>query len=76
MPQVTIYLDDETARSARAAAAAAGVAVSRWISDLIRQRAANEWPRDVVALSGCWPDFPLAEELRSLPPTDTEREGL
>jgi hypothetical protein len=76
MSQVTIYLDEETARSARAAAAAAGLSVSRWITDLIRDRAATEWPRDVAALAGVWPDFPLAEGLRQGPPTDMDREEL
>ncbi len=76
MSQLTIYLDDESSRSARAAAAAAGVSVSRWISDLIRQRAGTEWPQDIATLAGCWPDFPLAEDLRQGHPSDTEREGL
>lgn len=76
MSQVTIYLDEETARSARAAAAAAGLSVSRWITDLIRERASTEWPRDVAALAGLWPDFPLAEGLRRDRPEDVDREGL
>ena len=54
MSQVTIYIDEETEAVTRAAAEAAGVSLSRWISQILRARARTEWPADVVALEGAW----------------------
>jgi hypothetical protein len=56
MPQVTIYVDQETSRRMRAAAKAAGVSLSRWVSGLVKQRTAQEWPDSVRRLAGAWAD--------------------
>jgi len=61
MPQVTLYLDDETDAFARASAAAAGLSYSRWLADLIRST--TDWPPEVRRLVGSAPDFPLREQL-------------
>ena len=52
--QVTIYIDEETEARTRAAANAAGLSLSRWISEALRDRTRSEWPPDVVALAGSW----------------------
>lgn len=54
MSQVTIYIDEETEARTRAAAEAAGVSLSRWISQMLRARARTDWPAEVVALEGAW----------------------
>lgn len=59
MPQVTLYIDEETDAKARAAAESAGVSYSRWVADLIRSRTRDEWPDSVRRLAGSVPDFPL-----------------
>jgi hypothetical protein len=59
MPQVTLYIDEETDAKARAAAEAAGVSYSRWVADLIRSRTRDEWPDSIRRLAGSVPDFPL-----------------
>ena len=64
MGQVTIYLDDEAETRVQEAAEANGVAVSRWVAELIREKTAAEWPESVRQLAGAWPDFPDAETLR------------
>ncbi len=76
MAQVTIYLDPETARTLRKAAHSAGVSVSRWIADLVRQKTSDTWPREFLELAGSVPDFPSAEELRRDLPPDLPRERL
>lgn len=76
MAQVTLYLDDETARRARRAAKAAGLSQSRWLAELVRERTAREWPVEVRELAGTWGDFPEAEELRRSQGRDLEREEL
>lgn len=76
MAQVTIYLDDETARLARAAARAAGLSQSRWLAMLIREKTSSEWPAAVREAAASWPDFPSAETIREGPGRDVEREDL
>ena len=74
MGQVTIYLDDETETRMKEAAKASGVAVSRWVSELVREKTATEWPEAVRQLAGAWPDFLDAETLRSAQGQDVARE--
>ena len=62
MSQVTIYLDPEVETKARAAAAAAGLSLSRWISDVLRERTTDSWPSAVREAAGSWTDFPLRAE--------------
>ncbi|MFQ5791855.1 MAG: CopG family transcriptional regulator [Acidobacteriota bacterium] len=76
MPQVTLYLDEETEAKLRAAAREAGLSLSRWVADLIREKTINEWPASVVQLAGSWSDMSSAEELRSGLPADGPREPL
>jgi len=76
MAHVTVYLDDSTERRAKKSAKSAGMSVSRWISNLIREKTETSWPQAVLALAGAWPDFPTAEELRSTQPVDRRREEL
>jgi hypothetical protein len=76
MPQVTIYLDQDTERRARREARAARMSLSRWIATILRERTAGEWPPEVLALFGAWPDFPSLEEIRRGQPPDTTREAL
>ena len=59
MPQITLYLDEETDAKARAAARAAGVSYSKWVGELIRSRTRDEWPETLRRLAGSRPDFPL-----------------
>jgi hypothetical protein len=59
MPQITLYIDAETDAKARAAARAAGVSYSKWVTELIRSRTRDEWPEMVRRLAGSRPDFPL-----------------
>jgi hypothetical protein len=73
MPQVTLYIDEETDAKARAAAESAGVSYSRWVADLIRSRTRDEWPDSIRRLAGRVPDFPLRDEDRS---TDIARVSL
>ena len=76
MGQVTIYIDEETEKKMVASARAGQVSKSKWITDLIREKVAGEWPPSVRALAGTWEDFPTAEELRSKAGKDVRREKL
>ncbi len=61
MSQITLYLDPAVQALVDQAAQANGISKSRWVSELIRKYAANEWPSDCLALAGSFPDFPLRE---------------
>ena len=74
MSRVTIYLDDDTEKRARAAADASGDSLSKWISGVIREKTTTTWPQHVLDSAGSWPDFPLAEELRKGQGGDRRRE--
>jgi ribbon-helix-helix CopG family protein len=76
MAQVTLYLDEETAAKLKAAAKASGLSQSEWVTKVIRQKIADEWPPQVAALAGAWPDLPEAEELRRERGQDAPRENL
>jgi hypothetical protein len=76
MPQVTLYLDDATDAKARAAAAAAGVSYSRWVSDLVRAKTLDEWPASVRALAGEIRGFPDIADIRGNQAADVRRESF
>lgn len=76
MGQVTIYLDEQTEKRARASARADGLSLSRWVAERIERRARGEWPAAVRALAGAWTDLPSAEQLRRPAARDIARVRL
>ena len=62
MPQVTMYLDEETRELMTSAAQAAGVSQSRWVAELIRAKTKPTWPPDWHTCLGEFPDFPLRDD--------------
>ncbi len=76
MGQVTIYIDDETEKKMIASAKAKKISKSRWVSEVIREKVAKEWPTSVRKLAGWWEEFPSAAELRSGVGQDIKREAL
>ena len=76
MGQVTIYIDKETEKKMVASARAGQVSKSKWITDLIREKVAGEWPPSVRELAGTWEEFPSAEDIRSKTGKDVRREKL
>jgi hypothetical protein len=56
MAQLTVYLDAEAERVLRDQAAASGLSHSKWLSNLIRQSKAQNWPNELMALAGAWSD--------------------
>jgi hypothetical protein len=76
MPQITIYLDEETEKRARTAAESSGASLSKWIAGAIHEKTVTTWPQHVLDLAGSWPDFPDARKLRRNQKKDSLRESL
>jgi len=76
MGQVTIYLDDETEKTARTAAESNGVSLSKWIAQRVQKGARAEWPAIVRELAGAWPDLLSAEQIRHPSSKDVARGRL
>jgi len=75
MAQITLYLDDATQALVDRAAQANGVSKSRWVAEIIRKYAAEEWPKECLDLAGKFDDFPLIDTANSLP-ADVPRLGF
>lgn len=76
MGQVTIYLEEDVELKMVEAAKSAQLSKSKWISKLIQEKVANEWPQSVVELAGAWEDFPSIAEIRKNEGKDANREAL
>ncbi|MBI4705378.1 MAG: CopG family transcriptional regulator [Deltaproteobacteria bacterium] len=76
MPQVTVYVDQDTAQKMRRAARTTGLSLSKWVARVIQESTRSEWPESVKALAGAWEDFPTAEQLRARAKRDAPREAL
>jgi hypothetical protein len=74
MPQVMIYLDEETEKTMRRVAEEAGLPYSRWVAGLIKSAARSAWPADFLELAGSLPDAPLSAEIRSTDASDLPRK--
>jgi hypothetical protein len=76
MSQITLYLDDEIASRMKRAAEAEGLSQSKWVSRLIREKTAQEWPNHVAKMAGTWHDMPTAEQIRNNEVEDGFRESF
>ena len=76
MGQVTIYIEPGIEKRTRQLAKKENVSLSKWITKVISEKIANEWPDDVKKLAGAWKDFPTLEEIRSFDLPDSKRETL
>lgn len=76
MGQVTIYLDGDTEKKARAAARSMGVSLSKWVAGRIEQGTRAEWPGFVRDLAGAWTDVPSVQQIRGKYGRDAKRGRL
>lgn len=76
MPQLNLYVDESTHTRIRRAAEAAGMSLSKWVSTIVIEKTANQWPDEVLALAGAWNDFPSLKEVRAGAGQDAPRESF
>jgi hypothetical protein len=74
MGQITIYVDAETETKMRLITKSMHISHSKWISNLIKEKIRNDWPKSVIELAGAWKDLPTIEEIRETEGTDVRRE--
>ena len=61
MSQITLYLDDATQALVEQAASVHKMSKSRWVAEIIRKYADQEWPKECLDLAGRFADFPLRD---------------
>ena len=76
MPQLIIYLDEQTEERLKKYVQQEGVSQDQWIADLIRKKLASEWPEEIARLAGSWKEFPTLEEIRADLADDVTRETM
>ena len=76
MSQVTVYLDELTDKKLRQAVEQSGLSKSQWITRLIKEKTATEWPEVVREMVGEWQGAPEQEEIRDTAGKDLPREEL
>ena len=75
MPQVAIYIDNETAAELDAAAERASKSRSAWVRDAIREKLHDRRKEQLLALFGSWKDDRSPEEiLRDIKDLPEQRE--
>ncbi len=80
MPQLSLYLDESTMESVRAAAAARNTTLSKYVSGVLREREEEDhrWPQSFFDLYGSCSDEDLAApadvpyDLQPVAPLDLE----
>ena len=76
MSQVTIYLDEQTDKKLRQAVDKSGLSKSQWITRLIKEKTATEWPEAVREMVGEWQEVFEQDEIRATAGDDLPREEL
>lgn len=76
MGQITIQLDDVTEQKITEAAKSAQISKSTWITQVICEKVAAEWPQSVIDMAGTWQDFPSLDAIRQTDVQDVEQEAF
>ncbi|MFM9972857.1 MAG: CopG family transcriptional regulator [Burkholderiales bacterium] len=76
MPQLNLYVDEATHQRIKKAAHASGMSLSKWVTEVVREKTASEWPPGVLALAGAWKHFPTIKKIRRTKAKDFPREAL
>jgi hypothetical protein len=76
MPQISLYIDEDTLEKIGQMAKAENISISKWVGNNIRFLIKNQYPKNFFSLFGAIQDetFQKPEELD--PTLDSERDGL
>ncbi len=76
MPQMTIYIDAETARRVERAARKTGTSVSAWVKERLTEALDDKWPPGYFDLFGKLADSGLERPVQPRMILDAKRESL
>ncbi|SFQ99040.1 toxin-antitoxin system, antitoxin component [Desulfoscipio geothermicus] len=76
MPQLSLYIDDETLSKIETAAKINQISISKWVSERLKESLANSWPENYASLFGSVDDDSFVVEKRNSFFDDSKREEL
>ena len=76
MPQISLYIDDETLKKVGRAAKLENKSISKWVSSRIKTSLSNSWPQDWFTLFGSLNDETFKEPDELNFSEDSKREKL
>lgn len=76
MPQLSLYIDDETLSRIETAAKINKTSISKWVSERLKESLANNWPENYGSLFGAVNDDTFIVEKHKSFSGDSEREEL
>lgn len=76
MPQISLYIDEETLKKVEIAAKRSHVSLSRWVADQIRARMEPVYPLGFEDLYGSLAEDPLTRPDQGTLSQDSPREEL
>ncbi|MBK7107346.1 MAG: toxin-antitoxin system, antitoxin component [Ignavibacteriae bacterium] len=76
MPQLSLYVDDDTLKKVAKAAKLENKSISKWVSSKIKSSLSNSWPEDWFSLFGSIYDESFGSIIKLEFKNDSEREFL
>lgn len=76
MPQISLYIDENTLKKVESAASRQRVSISKWVAEQIRARLEPAYPADFADLFGSISDVTFRRPQESSFSSDTEREKI
>lgn len=76
MPQLSLYIDDETLAKIEIAAKINQTSISKWVAEKLRESLVNSWPENYGSLFGSVLDESFVAEKIENFSVDSKRETL
>lgn len=76
MPQISLYIDEDTLKKVEKAADAEKTSISKWVGMQLKKSLQTSYPRDFRALFGSIKDESFTIPKRESSDTDIKRESL
>ncbi len=76
MPQLSLYLDDETLKKVEKAAKLENTSISKWVTRKLKEHLENDWPNNYSSLFGSISDESFCAEAITGFADDAGREDL
>ncbi|MFH1194440.1 MAG: toxin-antitoxin system, antitoxin component [bacterium] len=76
MPQISLYVDENTLKNVNKAASLSNVSVSEWVSRKIKYSLKTSWPEGYFSLFGAIKDKSFKKPVKKSFSSDIKREQL